>query len=100
VPEVRFSKAAEADLADIDEFSLARFGEGTAEVYMNGFTTVFARLADFPSAGPPVPEPLPEIRGLTYKSHRILYRMDGQDVLILRVLHHSRDILRHLSDDR
>ena len=89
--EVTFSNAAETDLIDIDEFSSARFGDEVGEVYMFGFHLAFARLADFPMAGPELPDYGVGIRCLKRGSHRIFYRMNGDDVLILRILHHARE---------
>ena len=94
--EVRFSNAAEADLADIDEFSVTQFGEDTGEAYMRGFDEAFARLADFPSVGPPWPEPGAGLRCLVHGSHRIFYRINDVEVFILRVLHHAQDARKHL----
>ena len=96
VAEVRFSNAAETDLADIDEFSATHFGEDTGEAYMRGFDEAFARLADFPSVGPSWPEPRSALRCLVHRSHRIFYRLTGEGVFILRVLHHAQDARRHL----
>ena len=50
-----------------------------------------ARLADFPASGRIVPElGRPEVRELIQGSHRIIYRIDDDAVLILTVRHASR----------
>lgn len=89
--EVTFSNAAVTDLADIDEFSLARFGEDIAEAYMLGFKEAFAKLRDHPLAAPARPDLGSGIRCLVHRQHRILYTTDGKRVIVLRVTHHAMD---------
>ncbi|WP_295635855.1 type II toxin-antitoxin system RelE/ParE family toxin [Novosphingobium sp.] len=89
--EVVFSNAAEADLVEIDEFSVVRFGEDVAERYMHGFDEAFTRLSEFPLTAPLRPEIGDNIRCLVHRQHRILYCASASDVLILRILHHARD---------
>ena len=96
--EVRFSKAAEADLVDIDEFSVTNFGSDIGEAYMHGFDESFERLGDFPLAGPAVTGVGTGTRCLIHRSHRIFYRTDGDDVFVLRVLHHAQDARKHLDE--
>lgn len=89
--KVEFSNAAEADLVEIDEYSLARYGEDTCEIYMHGFDEAFARLRDYPLAAPIRPELGKGIHCLIHRRHRILYRATASKVLIVRILHHARD---------
>ena len=89
--EVEFSNTAEADLVEIDEFSVVRFGEDTAELYMHGFDEAFALLKDFPLAAPLRPDLGQDIRCLVHRQHRILYRATASKVLIVRIVHHARD---------
>ena len=90
--EVRFTNAAEADLVDIDEFSAARFGEKAGEAYMKGFERAFGKLSDFPLIGHTLPEVGADIGAMTHKSHRIFYRVRDDAVMVLRILHHARDV--------
>lgn len=94
--EVEFSNAAETDLVEIDEFSVTRFGEDVAEIYMHGFDAAFVRLRDYPLAAPLRPDFGGGIRCLVHRQHRILYVVEGEHVLIARVIHHSRDVGRAL----
>lgn len=32
------------------------------------------------------------VRSFGYRSHRIYYRLEGNDLLVIRVLHHARDV--------
>lgn len=94
--EVKFSNAAEADLVEIDEFSASRFGEDVAETYMHGFGDAFGLLRDFPLAAPLHPELGEGVRCLVHRQHRIFYCVDGDVVLIVRIVHHAMDADRAL----
>ncbi len=94
--EVEFSNAAEADLVEIDEFSVVRFGDDVAEIYMQGFNAAFQRLRDFPLGAPLQPEFGKGYRCLVHRQHRVIYTASGDSVLIVRILHHSRDARRAL----
>lgn len=98
--EVEFSNAAEADLVEIDEFSVARFGEDVAGRSMHGFDEAFARPGAFPLTAPLRPEIGETIRCLVHRQHRILYCASASGVLILRILHHARDAKVALSGAR
>ena len=72
--EVEFSNAAEADLVEIDEYSVARFGEDVGEIYMHGFDAAFMRLRDHPLAAPLRPQFGEGVRCLVHRQHRICTR--------------------------
>lgn len=96
--EVEFSNAAEWDLVEIDEFSVARFGENVAEIYMHGFDEAFMRLRDHPLAASLRPEFGDGVRCLVHRQHRILYSVSGDNVLIVRILHYARDAKQALRE--
>ena len=96
VAEVEFSNAAETDLVEIDEFSVARFGDEVAEIYMHGFDAAFVRLRDYPLAAPLRPGFGDGVRCLVHRQLRILYRVSGDNVLIARIIHHAKDAKRAL----
>jgi toxin ParE1/3/4 len=57
------------------------------------FTDRFLLLARHPHIGRPRDEDLrPGLRSFTVGKYLIFYRVEGEDVLILRVLHGRRDI--------
>lgn len=96
--EVEFSNSAELDLVEIDEFSVEQFGERVAETYMHGFDAAFDRLRDHPLVAPLRSEFGVGIRCLVHRQHRVLYTVTGEKVLIVRIIHHSRDARRALGD--
>jgi toxin ParE1/3/4 len=100
VAKVEFSNAAEADLVEIDEFSVVRFGEDVAEIYMHGFDAAFERLRDFPLVAPLRPEFGEGYRCLVHRQHRVFYTVSEDGALIVRILHHSRNASRALRGGR
>jgi len=90
--EVRLSAAARADLVDVRRYSLAHFGGAAADRYFRGFKRVFILLADRPLIGAAQPEFGPAVRRFTQGSHRIFYRLDGETVRVMRILHHARRV--------
>lgn len=89
--EIRFSNAAENDLAQIDTYSVNTFGNAVAADYMGGFTGAFRKLRDFPEAGRAMPALGRGIRYLSYRQHGIVYQLTGDDLLIVRIIHHAMD---------
>lgn len=92
--EVILTPQARDDLDEIDRFSIDNFGETVATEYMHGFFVAFARLAEYPESAPLLPRITPPTRSLTYRSHRIIHDYEDGNVVIIRILHHSRDVGR------
>lgn len=91
VPTLELSPLAKEDLADIREYSVVQFGEDVADDYVRGFAEAFDRLIDFPKIGPVVPNVTGERRMLSHRSHYIFYRLNGDSIWIIRILHKARD---------
>lgn len=85
------SRRAEDDIIQVYVTGVATFGVDQAERYHQGLERTFGLLADFPL----VASERRELRGAPrihpYKSHIIVYRLDGADIFILRVRHASED---------
>lgn len=82
----------------MDAFGADHFGEEAANSYQRGLHMVFARLEAYPYSGEERTDYGNDIRCIAYRSHRVLYRAQADGVLIVRVLHHSRDAPRHLPE--
>lgn len=91
---VIWTDAAAAQLLAIRDY-LAQSSPGYAQVLVNRIVTHADRLASQPFIGSQVPEYDDEaIREVFEYSFRILYRVDGQDVQVLAVIHSSRRLPR------
>ena len=87
----KLTAAAGADLDRISLWGLDKFGPLQAEKYD-------LRLADMLDALAANPEMAPERKGarsrarlMPCEAHHILYVIDGEDIIVLRVLHHLQD---------
>jgi toxin ParE1/3/4 len=96
VADIILSRAARADLVEIGEYGDAQFGWAAADAYLLDIERAFGRLADFPQSGEARPTWGHGFRCLVCNRHRIVYRLRGTTVEIFRILHHSRDVPRHL----
>ena len=88
-------KAAE-ELERVYEYSVLTFGLVQARSYVNGLHQLFQTLADNPMLGRSAERLAPEMRCIEYKSHSIFYRHANRHTLIVRVLHQTMDVDRHL----
>jgi toxin ParE1/3/4 len=102
---VRLAAPAEADLISIVGYTVQSFGASQAEVYRDLILASVRQL----EAGPDIPgaRPRPELglqlhslqvsRGRNRGRHILLYRpAGGQLIEILRILHQSMDLERHV----
>ena len=94
---LRLSAAAKDDLRDIRIYSKAVFGLPVAKDYMSGLRRIFGLLRERPMVGASDAELGENMRKFTYRSHRVFYRVEGRDVLIVRILHHAQDARRSLN---
>lgn len=87
----RFSKPADQDVIDIYLKSEEMFGEVQADRYLEGLYDTLAFLAENPMAARERTELQQPVRVHPYKAHLVIYRLDGQDILILRLRHGRED---------
>lgn len=90
--DLRFSADARADLEEIRNVGIDKFGEQAAERHLQGFRRIFQLLAEHPFAGQERSEFRQNIRAISHRPHRILYMTQGEVVAIVRVIHEARDV--------
>jgi toxin ParE1/3/4 len=89
----RLAPEAETDLDDIWIYVACESGSmAVADRIVDVITDRFLMLADHPHLGRARNDLRPGLRSFLTGNYAIFYRVDGTDVLILRVLHGSRDI--------
>lgn len=88
---VRLTELAVRDLADTRDHCRA-IGEDVAHQFLDQLDLTMDRLLTFPNGAPPV-EGFPGIRRARMRQfpYGVFYRLDGIDILILRILHSRRD---------
>lgn len=89
---LRLSAAARRDLEEIQTNGLRDFGPAATRAHLAGFERIFALLREHPLAGPEHSEFGSGIRTFSHRPHRILYRVQGDGVLIARILHFARNV--------
>lgn len=94
--EVRFSKRAKDDIAKIAQYTIGQFGIEQARIYRDAMIACFNALAGNPKFGKSVEDIRKGYRRVDFRSHAIFYKVDGQRILIMRILHSSMNAPRHL----
>ncbi len=95
------SLKADEDLIDIYLFGFYKFGESQAEKYFSGLEETFALLANNPYLASESTELKQVFRGQSFRihhhgSHKIIYTIEADHLLIVRVLHESALTELHL----
>lgn len=96
---LRLSVSARADLEAIQRNGLENFGAVSTRAYIAGFEKIFALRQDHPTSGPARADFGADIRQFAYPPHRPLYRLRGDEIPIVRILHFAMDVRGRLSPD-
>lgn len=94
--ELRLSRRAASDLAEIADYTIAEFGIDQARRYRDQLQACFQSLLANPTLGRSAEEVAPGLRRIRQQAHVVFYRVERDGLLIVRVLHHSMDFERHL----
>lgn len=90
--------AAETDLSGIWLNGAASWSVEQAERYADGLFAVFDLLAEFPEMARERGEFTPPVRIHPSGSHLVIYRLEGQGIEIIRVLHAHQNLTAYLQD--
>lgn len=83
----RTTPRADQDLAELYRHGTLTYGLEAATNYAEGFRDVFAFLSQFPRATRERDEVSPPVRIHPYRSHLVAYRIEDEDVVVVRILH-------------
>jgi toxin ParE1/3/4 len=92
MPSYQLTKLAVNDLEDIFDHTNQLFNSKQASRYLQGLETIFFKLSQNPKMGRARHEIRLHLRSIRYQNHVIFYRIQHKSVIILRVLHGSRDL--------
>ncbi|MFO7628479.1 MAG: type II toxin-antitoxin system RelE/ParE family toxin [Prochlorococcaceae cyanobacterium] len=95
---VYFTRQAELDLEDIGD-TIAADNPSIALRFIRDIRAHCERITATPLAYPARPELGPEIRCCVHQRYLILFQSTTTEVLIVRVLHGSRDLLAFFADN-
>lgn len=90
--------AAHADLAKIWNDGAAAWGADQADRYADGLFSLFDLLAEFPEMARERLEFTPPVRIHPSGAHLVLYRLEGQGVEIIRILHSHQNLTAYLQE--
>lgn len=93
--KVVVSPAAEADLADIYDYTCATWGETQSAATIDTLVARFKWLAVNRSRWQPRDDLRPALYGRTEGAHLIVFREGGDHVQIVRILNQHMDPARH-----
>jgi len=95
VNNYRLSRLAAADLEEIAEYTIERFGINQARRYRDGLKTCFDQLEENPTLGREAEQLARGLHRFEHQSHVVFYKNKPENLLIVRVLHSSMDVPRH-----
>jgi toxin ParE1/3/4 len=96
--EIRHSPQSEADLEAILEY-LHQNQPALAERFATAFYEKGQMLARFPEMGRLRPELAPNLRSTLVHPYVLFYRVEGETVQIVRILHGKRDLRRIIQEE-
>jgi toxin ParE1/3/4 len=91
-PNIELAARAQRDLRGIRIYTVKRWGEQQADAYFAELSSAFDTLRDNPSIGMARDDLKPGVRSLVVREHRVLYRVSGRIIRVLRVVHIRRDL--------
>ncbi len=94
---VRLSKRADLDIDEILDYSVATFGEDAAFRCYQSLKNCFSNLDGNPGMGREADYLRAGLRRFEHESHIVFYTIIEAGILIVRVLHKSRDVPRHFT---
>jgi toxin ParE1/3/4 len=83
----RTTESANIDLEFIAQEGMAAFGERHVRAYLSTIFNMFDTLATYPNSAPERQSAKGYVRLVPCEAHHILYIVENEDVVILRVLH-------------
>lgn len=95
--KAELTREAERDLIDIYLCGIEHFGPATAERYAETLTARITTAAENPSFGADYAFVRAGLRRYECASHAIYYRVTGDGILVLRILHGRMEPGLHLS---
>lgn len=95
----RLAPEAESDLDELWYYVASNGSVEIADRLVDSLTSTFVLLAKYPRVGRRRDDLRPGIRSFPVGKYAVLYRLDGEDVLIQRVVRGSRDLESLLPDE-
>lgn len=85
------SNDAERDLDELIEYGADRYGVEGVLSYYDNLVVALDRIASNPLMVRERRTSKRSVRLLPFNAHNVLYAIEAEDILVLRILHHSAD---------
>ncbi|MCB1469968.1 MAG: type II toxin-antitoxin system RelE/ParE family toxin [Rhizobiaceae bacterium] len=92
----RLTPAAQTDLDDIWTYTVAQWSADQAESYLRGLAQTLDLLVGEPKLARERNEIAPPVRLHPYRSHSVIYRIEGRFIDVIRIVHshqHWQDLI-------
>ena len=96
MPVARLSPLAEADIDEVWDYSEERWGRPQADRYVRDLDATCTGIAEGRVSSLSAADIRPGYRKAACGSHTIYFRSVGDDIEVVRILHQSMDVGRHL----
>jgi toxin ParE1/3/4 len=96
IKKYELTNEADADLEDIFDYTVKRHNQDQAIRYLSNIEDVFFQLCKHPNLGRLRNDIKENIFSFSIEKHIIFYKIDTDKLIIIRVLHGSRDMPKHL----
>jgi toxin ParE1/3/4 len=96
---LKITAPALSDIEDIAAYTFTQWGDQQAEDYVRQIDRTILAIANEPALGRERYGVPAIIKGRKSGSHVVFYRVEGETIYILRILHQSMDHGRHIADD-
>jgi toxin ParE1/3/4 len=94
--KLELSALAKDDLRDIAQYTFTHYGERQVDIYLQALYSGMELLTENPEIGHRRDD-IPEgYKILIVEKHVLIFTVQGDSVIIARILHQSRDMKRHL----
>lgn len=94
----RLTLRAESDLLDIADYTRTTWGDVQCARYLDQLEECCQRLADHPNLGRACDNIRPGLRRREQGKHVVYYLRNGDDILVVRILHERMLPERHLDE--
>jgi toxin ParE1/3/4 len=94
-----FTAAALSDLRSIRDYTLEKWGPEQEQIYLDSLWTKFEEILANPQKRRTRSDLFPGCQIAAQGRHVILFRIQGETLQIVRLLHSSMDLPRHIPKD-
>ena len=96
MPQIRFSRRAQADLQNINGYTIATWCREQATAYIDSLESTVKQLASTPKIAKPCDDLGQGLRAFPHPSHVIYFMEEKKGIVIARVLHERMRAELHL----